>query len=86
MAGFYQLGHKVSELAAKHTGGRVVGVQEGGYNPSYAAYCLLSTLEGLCGVPQTPDPLAYVPDQVLGVADAIDRSAALITNIRPEFL
>lgn len=86
MAGFYQLGHKVSELAAKHTGGRVVGVQEGGYNPSYAAYCLLSTLEGLCGVPQTPDPLAYVPDQVFGVADAIDASAALITNIRPEFL
>lgn len=72
MVGFRALGERLSALAAKHCEGRIVAVQEGGYNPSYAAYCLLATVEGLLGVTEpTKDPLAYVPDQTLGVDEAI---------------
>lgn len=68
MAGFRCLGERLSALAARHCDGRLVAVQEGGYNPSYAAYCLLATVEGLLGVAEpTEDPLAYVPDQTLGL-------------------
>ena len=74
MQGFRGIGHRMRLLADRLTGGRLVAVQEGGYNPSYAAFCLLATLEGFEAVPEedhTPDPLAYVPDQLLGVDDAL---------------
>jgi len=81
MAGFRQIGHRMKALADAHTGGRFVGVQEGGYNPAYAAYCLLATLEGVLDAPATADPLAYVPDQTIGlddvIADAAVQAAAL---------
>lgn len=75
MTGFRQIGARLRAFADQHAGGRLVAVQEGGYNPSYAAYCLLATLEGIEGVPDdavTADPLAYVPDQDLGVDAALD--------------
>ncbi len=67
MPGFYGIGQRVRELADRHTDGRAIFVQEGGYNPSYAPYCLLATLEGVLGAEATVDPLAYVPDQLLGL-------------------
>ena len=67
MPGFAGIGSRVRELATRHTDGRAILIQEGGYNPSYAPYCLLATVEGLLGVEETPDPLAYVPDQTLGL-------------------
>ncbi len=61
--GFYDLGRTARELADRHCGGRLVAVQEGGYGPTYAAYCLHGTLEGLLGASrQLPDPLAFLPD------------------------
>lgn len=54
-------------LAERHSDGRAILIQEGGYNPSYAPYCLLATVEGLIGAEATGDPLAYVPDQTLGM-------------------
>jgi acetoin utilization deacetylase AcuC-like enzyme len=72
MTGFRGLGERVAALAAELCDGRAVLVQEGGYNPSYAPYCLLATLEGLLGAPATADPLAYVPDQTLGLEEAYD--------------
>lgn len=71
MPGFYGIGARVRELAERHTDGRAILVQEGGYNPSYAPYCLLATVEGLLGLDATPDPLAYVPDQTLGLDDLL---------------
>jgi acetoin utilization deacetylase AcuC-like enzyme len=74
MQGFRTIGSRMRGLADRMTGGRLVAVQEGGYNPSYAAFCLLATLEGLENVPvesHTADPLAYVPDQSLGVDEAL---------------
>lgn len=79
MPGFYGIGARVRALADAHTDGRAILVQEGGYNPSYAPYCLLATIEGLLGVSETPDPLAYVPDQTLGLDECfaeIERSWA----------
>lgn len=67
MPGFYGIGQRVSALANEHSEGRAILIQEGGYNPSYAPYCLLATVEGLLGEQATADPLAYVPDQLLGL-------------------
>lgn len=82
MPGFYGIGERVRDLAERHTDGRAVFVQEGGYNPSYAPYCLLATLEGALGVAPTADPLAYVPDQLLGLDDLFHRLAAELTDDR----
>src|SRR5699024_4220509 len=73
MPGYYGIGQRVQKLADQHSDGRAILVQEGGYNPSYAPYCLLATLEGLLGLEPTPDPLAYVPDQTLGLDDLFER-------------
>lgn len=67
MPGFYGIGQRVRQLAEQYSDGRAILVQEGGYNPAYAPYCLLATIEGLLGAAPTADPLAYVPDQTLGL-------------------
>lgn len=38
-------------------------MQEGGYNPAHAAFCVHAVAEGLAGLPMSlKDPLAYMPD------------------------
>jgi acetoin utilization deacetylase AcuC-like enzyme len=70
MAGFNALGRRARALAEELCGGRLVLVQEGGYAPSYAAYCLHATLDGVLGREcSIKDPIAYLPD------DRGDRSA-----------
>ncbi len=60
MAGFRRLGELARELAARHTGGRLCLVQEGGYQVSYAALCLHATLEGVLGAGALlDDPIDY---------------------------
>lgn len=84
MPGFREIGRRVRALADRHTDGRAILVQEGGYNASYAPYCLLATVEGLLGDGrETPDPLAYVPDQTLGLDE---RFAELAIELSPERL
>lgn len=64
MAGFRELGHLARRLADRVSGGRLVVAQEGGYAPTYAAFCLHATLEGIIGLnPTLPDPLAFIPDE-----------------------
>jgi acetoin utilization deacetylase AcuC-like enzyme len=81
MAGFRGIGIRLAAMADEFCEGRLVGVQEGGYNPAYAAYCLLATLEGLLGAEPTADPLAYVPDQTLGVDAAIAAARTVVTEL-----
>jgi acetoin utilization deacetylase AcuC-like enzyme len=77
MAGFRQLGATARQLADRHCGGRLVLVQEGGYAPSYAAFCLHATLEGVLGLgPSLEDPCAYLPE------DALDRAGTAIAATR----
>jgi len=64
MRGFHALGAATRVLADKLCGGRLLLVQEGGYNVSYTAFCAHATLEGVLGLPSNlKDPLAYMPDR-----------------------
>ncbi len=72
MAGYRAFGELAADLADRHTGGRVVVTQEGGYALSYAAACLHATVEGLLETgPLLDDPLAYLPERTDGVDEAI---------------
>ena len=70
MAGFRALGRRLAGVAERHADGRLLLVQEGGYAPSYAAFCLHATLEGVLGRhAEIADPIAYLPDDPsLGIA------------------
>ncbi|MBT3557097.1 MAG: hypothetical protein HOC63_16985 [Rhodospirillales bacterium] len=77
MAGFHQLGLKARGLADKVSDGRLVLVQEGGYAMSYAAYCLHATLEGVLQIdPSLSDPIAYVPEDLRGLTQALEEIKA----------
>ena len=63
MEGFRRLGEAARGLADRHSDGRMVLVQEGGYARSYSAFCLHATLAGVLGVETgIEDPCAYLPD------------------------
>jgi acetoin utilization deacetylase AcuC-like enzyme len=63
MDGFRRLGEGTRALAERHTGGRVVLAQEGGYARTYSAFCLHATLAGLLRIDGgLEDPCAYLPD------------------------
>lgn len=64
MEGYREIGQKVRSLADKHSNGRLLIVQEGGYHVTYSAYCLHATLEGVLDLPHPllSDPIAYYPD------------------------
>ncbi len=63
MQGFNRLARRARALADELCQGRLLVVQEGGYNPAYSAYCLHAATEGFLGQPSTlPDPLAYMPE------------------------
>lgn len=62
MSGFHALAARVRALADELCPGRLLVVQEGGYNPAYAALCVHSAVEGFAGLPESlRDPLAYMP-------------------------
>jgi acetoin utilization deacetylase AcuC-like enzyme len=72
MRGFRAIGSVMREAAAELSQGRLLLVQEGGYAPTYAAFCLHATLEGvLDGVELLEDPLAYVPDDFFRAQDSV---------------
>ncbi|XP_057782030.1 histone deacetylase 8 [Salvia miltiorrhiza] len=64
MEGYRRIGQIVGEMAEKHSAGRVLIVQEGGYHLTYSAYCLHATLEGVLGFPAPllSDPLGCYPE------------------------
>ncbi|MEN0106851.1 MAG: hypothetical protein AAGC84_10535 [Pseudomonas sp.] len=62
MKGFNHLAQRARVLADELCEGRLLVVQEGGYNPAYSAYCLHAATEGFIGQASSlPDPLAYMP-------------------------
>ena len=64
MDGYREIGRIVRSLADKHSGGRLLIVQEGGYHVTYSAYCVHATLEGVLNLPIAllSDPIAYYPE------------------------
>ena len=72
MRGFHDLGRKARALADSCCDGRLVLVQEGGYQLSYAAYCLYATLAGVLGRElELPDPLAFAREDTRGLDDFV---------------
>ncbi len=63
LTGFNSLARAARALADRLCQGRLLVVQEGGYNPAYAAFCLHATAEGFLSEASTlADPLAYIPE------------------------
>jgi acetoin utilization deacetylase AcuC-like enzyme len=85
MAGFRALGETLRSLADRCAGGRLALVQEGGYEVTYAAFCLHATLSGVLGVPtEIADPLAFLPDDGTGVSALVTRAIAALTPYWPQ--
>ncbi len=62
MAGFNSLAIRARRLADQLCEGRLLVVQEGGYNPAYSAFCLHAAVQGFIGRESSlADPLAYMP-------------------------
>ncbi|MFP5500851.1 MAG: histone deacetylase, partial [Candidatus Sericytochromatia bacterium] len=60
VAGFEALTREVAAWAERHAGGRLVVLQEGGYNLDALAYSMLATVRTLVGAP-VEDPLGPSP-------------------------
>ncbi|KAL6005475.1 Histone deacetylase 8 [Asimina triloba] len=78
MDGYREIGRLVRKLADKHSDGRLLVVQEGGYHITYSAYCLHATLEGVIDLPLPllSDPIAHYPEDeafAVKVVDSIKR-------------
>lgn len=70
MDGYREIGRIVQGLATRHSDGRLLIVQEGGYHVTYSAYCLHATLEGVLNLPLPllQDPVAcYLEDETFPV-------------------
>ncbi|CAA9538375.1 MAG: Acetylspermidine deacetylase; Deacetylases, including yeast histone deacetylase and acetoin utilization protein [uncultured Thermomicrobiales bacterium] len=49
MAGFRELARRLQAVAEEVCGGRLIGLQEGGYSVSYTPFCTLGVVEGFAG-------------------------------------
>lgn len=74
MEGYRQIGKIVRSLADEYSDGRVLVVQEGGYQVTYSAYCLHATLEGVLNLPfpLLSDPIAYYPEDAALATKVVD--------------
>jgi acetoin utilization deacetylase AcuC-like enzyme len=79
MRGFHVLGEILRSLADRWADGRLALIQEGGYAPSYAAFCLHATLSGALMIPiGIEDPLAFMPDDGDGVTAVLERAGGAL--------
>ncbi len=63
MRGFHRLAVLLRDAADRLCEGRLVAIQEGGYNPAHTAFCAYAIAAGLTGrALDIKDPLAYYPD------------------------
>jgi len=84
MAGFRRLGEACALLAQESCAGRLLLIQEGGYQPAYAPLCLHAFLEGLLGTGALlEDPIAFVPDDPRRGADGIAAALAQVAARGP---
>jgi acetoin utilization deacetylase AcuC-like enzyme len=82
--GFHDMATRTRELAAELCNNRLLIVQEGGYNPAYAAFCVLAAVEGFAGLPQSlPDPLAYMPQFESRAVSDVASLRSVLDSIAP---
>ncbi|CAJ2660239.1 unnamed protein product [Trifolium pratense] len=74
MEGYREIGRIVHSLVTRHSDGRLLIVQEGGYHVTYSAYCLHATLEGILNLslPLLEDHVAYYPEDETFSVKVID--------------
>jgi acetoin utilization deacetylase AcuC-like enzyme len=78
MDGYRRIGQIMRSMANRHSDGKILIVQEGGYHITYSAYCLHATLEGVLNLeaPLLDDPIAYYPEDekyTMKVVDVMKR-------------
>ncbi|XP_047095137.1 histone deacetylase 8-like isoform X2 [Lolium rigidum] len=78
MDGYRRIGKIMRSMANRHSDGKILIVQEGGYHITYSAYCLHATLEGVLNLeaPLLDDPIAYYPEDekyTMKVVDVMKR-------------
>ncbi len=63
VGGFHALATRLRAFVDQACPGRLVVVQEGGYNPAHAALCTYGAIEGFAALPlSVADPLSYMPE------------------------
>lgn len=82
MAGFHAMAKAISDAAETLCDGKILIVQEGGYNVAYVGFCAYGSAMGFAWKAlDLSDPLAYYPDNSerakLIVSDLIDRHPLL---------
>lgn len=85
MEGYREIGRIVHGLAMRHSDGRLLIVQEGGYHVTYSAYCLHATLEGVLNLPLPllQDPVAYYPEDKTFSVKVIEAVQNYVTDKMP---
>ncbi|UJA19823.1 hypothetical protein HJD18_06115 [Thermoleophilia bacterium SCSIO 60948] len=82
MNGFRAIGASMAAFAARHTDGRLLLCQEGGYARTYAAFCQLATLAGALGVdPGLADPLGPPYGEAGAHGEAIEAAERVVARI-----
>jgi acetoin utilization deacetylase AcuC-like enzyme len=72
-SGFETLGRRVRQLGEDHADGRLVLLQEGGYQISHLAYAMLGTIEGILGIESTvSDPFAWLDEDEGSALETIE--------------
>ena len=75
--GFESFGRRARDLAAASADGRLLFVQEGGYQLSHLGYAMLGTLEGALGLESdVSDPFAWLDEDVDSARDRVDDVAS----------
>lgn len=73
MSGFHNLADLVARAAEELCEGRLLIVQEGGYNVAYTGFCAYATALGFLGQPlDLPDPLAFYPEDAAMTRATVD--------------
>lgn len=74
MQGFHDMARMVGDAAGELCQGRLLAVQEGGYNMAYIGYCAYASALGFIGAElDLDDPLAYYPDDIEDARQAFQK-------------